>query len=185
MACPARALSRFGSGLGGSCRQFLGCSRSLPLVRNASRFTPPHNHIADEAGKTSRPESWNLPSPVEIESSEYSTPPLPPYIPRENEPLDVKISRLYYQSRKRGMLENGLLLSTFADEYLEKLTPEQLSVYDLLINLPSNDWDIYYWISGVKPVPEEFQTDVMAMLQDFVQNRGKHSRIRQPDLKER
>ena len=36
--------------------------------------------------------------------------PLPQYEPRKNEDVEVKRARLLYQSRKRGMLENGLLL---------------------------------------------------------------------------
>lgn len=35
-----------------------------------------------------------------------------------------------YQSRKRGMLENDLLLSTFAAKYLEKFTNRQIEQYD-------------------------------------------------------
>lgn len=46
------------------------------------------------------------------------------------------------------MLENGLLLSTFAHRYLQTMNEEQLSMYDRLINLPSNDWEIYYWATG-------------------------------------
>lgn len=38
--------------------------------------------------------------------------------------------------------------STFADEFLQQLTSEQLRKYDALINLPDNDWDIYYWATG-------------------------------------
>lgn len=37
-------------------------------------------------------------------------PPIPDYQERQNETLDVQKARLLYQSRKRGMLENGLLL---------------------------------------------------------------------------
>ena len=36
--------------------------------------------------------------------------PLPQYEPRKNEDVEVKRARLLYQSRKRGTLENGLLL---------------------------------------------------------------------------
>ena len=39
--------------------------------------------------------------------------------------------------------------SAFADRFLASLSDKQLDAYDHLINLPSNDWDIYYWISGV------------------------------------
>ena len=47
------------------------------------------------------------------------------------------------QSRKRGTLESDLLLSTFADTNLARMTPKQLEQYDLFLD--ENDWDIYYW----------------------------------------
>ena len=53
------------------------------------------------------------------------------------------------------MLENGLLLSSFAHEYLGKMSAEHLSLYDRLINLPSNDWEIFYWAIGNWVIPSE------------------------------
>lgn len=47
------------------------------------------------------------------------------------------------QSRKRGTLESDLLLSTFADTNLPRMTTAQLAQYDLFLD--ENDWDIYYW----------------------------------------
>ena len=41
---------------------------------------------------------------------ESQEPWIPEYIEKFEEDLEVKRSRLMYQSRKRGMLENGLLL---------------------------------------------------------------------------
>ena len=66
--------------------------------------------------------------------------------------------------------------------YLKDFTPEQLSLYDRLINLPSNDWEIFYWATQVKPVPEEFDTEVMRMLIEHTKNKDKESRITQPSL---
>ncbi len=88
-----------------------------------------------------------------------------------------------YQSRKRGILENGLLLASFADKHLGDFSEEELALYDRLINLPSNDWDIYYWATGVKPAPEEFQNVVMDKLIKHARNEDRESRITQPDLK--
>ena len=59
-----------------------------------------------------------------------SEPPIPPYIENFNESLEDKRARLLYQSRKRGMLENGLLLGSFASKHLDGFNPEQLSLYD-------------------------------------------------------
>ena len=90
--------------------------------------------------------------------------------------------RLLYQSRKRGMLENGLLLSTFASRYLNGMSEAQTTMYDRLINLPSNDWDIFYWATCVKDTPVEFDNEIMNMLKEHVQNKDRESRFKQPDL---
>ncbi|XP_020280712.1 succinate dehydrogenase assembly factor 2, mitochondrial-like [Pseudomyrmex gracilis] len=109
-------------------------------------------------------------------------PSIPRYVERDGEDADLKRARLVYQSRKRGMLENGLLLSTFAKKYLDTFDDTQLRLYDRLINLPSNDWDIFYWASGVKPTPSEFDNEVMDMLKKHVRNEDRQARIIQPDL---
>lgn len=79
------------------------------------------------------------------------------------------------------MLENDLLLSTFASKYLKTMSAEHVQQYDTLINKPSNDWDIYYWATKKKPTPPEYETEVMTLLRDHVQNAQKESR-RMPDL---
>lgn len=59
------------------------------------------------------------------------------------------------QSRKRGILESDLLLSTFADANLPTMTPKQLQQYDLFLD--ENDWDIYYWATQ-EPSPTSHET---------------------------
>ncbi|XP_066137436.1 succinate dehydrogenase assembly factor 2-A, mitochondrial-like [Euwallacea fornicatus] len=121
-------------------------------------------------------------------SSDVIHPPEEPVITiprpksRENEPLQQRKARLIYQSRKRGMLENDLLLSTFVAKHLNQFTADQINTYDKLINGPSNDWDIYYWASEVKEIPSEYNSDVMDLLKLHCKNLNKESRIRQPDL---
>ncbi|PSN41717.1 Succinate dehydrogenase assembly factor 2 [Blattella germanica] len=90
-------------------------------------------------------------------------PTIPPYREKTDEPMKLKKAR-------------------FASKYLESMSPEQVKLYDRLINLPSNDWDIYYWATGVKPTPAEFDNEIMKLLKDHVQNKNRESRIRQPDL---
>jgi succinate dehydrogenase flavin-adding protein (antitoxin of CptAB toxin-antitoxin module) len=60
------------------------------------------------------------------------------------------------QSRKRGILESDLLLSTFAAENLPGMTEAQLSQYDRFLD--ENDWDIYYWATQEPPPAETPQT---------------------------
>ncbi|XP_027624546.1 succinate dehydrogenase assembly factor 2, mitochondrial [Tupaia chinensis] len=108
--------------------------------------------------------------------------PLPPWQERTDESIETKRARLLYESRKRGMLENCILLSLFAKEYLHRMTEKQLNLYDRLINEPSNDWDIYYWATEAKPAPEILENEVMALLRDFAKNKNKEQRLRAPDL---
>ena len=114
---------------------------------------------------------------------DLDNPPIPTYTPRKNESYAVKKSRLLYQSRKRGMLENGLLLSTFADIYLDQLTESQLDQYDNLINKPSNDWEIYNWIIGKQETPAEYDNEIMTMLKEHAKNKDRVMRNQQPPLK--
>ncbi|XP_071951176.1 succinate dehydrogenase assembly factor 2, mitochondrial-like [Antedon mediterranea] len=112
-----------------------------------------------------------------------SEPQIPEWKKPENEDEKLTRARLLYQSRKRGMLENGLLLSSFADQYLSSMTSKQLHQYDTLINKPSNDWDIYYWVTGNLETPADFECEVMDLLKEHAKNTNKESRITQPKLK--
>lgn len=80
------------------------------------------------------------------------------------------------------MLENGLLLSTFANKYLKTFDAKSLELYDKLINQPSNDWDIYYWMTDNQPTPDEYNNHVMDLLKEHTRNDNMDVRIRQPDL---
>ncbi|XP_030650336.1 succinate dehydrogenase assembly factor 2, mitochondrial [Chanos chanos] len=108
--------------------------------------------------------------------------PLPPWQEKTNEPIDIKRRRLLYESRKRGMLENCILLSLFAKQYLNTMTEVQLQQYDRLINEPSNDWDIYYWATETQPTPDVYKGEVMDMLKEFTKNREHEQRLDAPNL---
>ncbi|XP_068672442.1 succinate dehydrogenase assembly factor 2, mitochondrial-like [Montipora capricornis] len=109
-------------------------------------------------------------------------PPIPEYKSPQNEPIARKRARLLYQSRKRGMLENGLLLSTFADKHLDSLSDSLLEQYDRVINQPSNDWEIYYWMTEKKETPEEYDNQIMDMLKNHAKNKNMEERVTQPEL---
>ncbi|RAL01145.1 40S ribosomal RACK1 domain-containing protein [Aspergillus ibericus CBS 121593] len=68
---------------------------------------------------------------------------------RTGEDVTTMRARLLYQSRKRGILESDLLLSTFANVYLAEMSKEQLQEYDRFLD--ENDWDIYYWATQDPP----------------------------------
>ncbi|KAL4965219.1 WD40 repeat-like protein [Aspergillus stella-maris] len=82
---------------------------------------------------------------------------------RTGEDVSTMRARLLYQSRKRGILESDLLMSTFADVYLKDMNKEQLEEYDKFLD--ENDWDIYYWATQDPPsegdanVPQDTLTE--------------------------
>ena len=59
---------------------------------------------------------------------------------------------------------------SFAKKHLADFNDEQLTLYDRLINLPSNDWDIYNWAIGHKETLEEFVNHVMDLLRQHARN---------------
>lgn len=99
-----------------------------------------------------------------------------------DEPVPQLRARLMYQSRKRGMLENCILLGTFAEKHLASFSPTQLKMYDRLINLPSNDWDIYYWVTGAKEIPTAFDNEVIHILKEYAHTRNKEIEFKQTKL---
>lgn len=82
--------------------------------------------------------------------------------------IDLLRSRLIYQSRKRGILENCIIFTTFSDKYLKTFDSAQLQKYDALINSQHNEWDLYAWAIGSKPAPQEFDNDVMSLIKSHV-----------------
>merc|ERR1711879_12317 len=98
----------------------------------------------------------------------------------EGEEREIKAKRLLWQSRKRGISENDLLLSTWFKENEPNLSSGELDTYSNLINSDVNEWDLFYWISKTKPVPEEYDTSVMHSLQKHCANEKREERFQQP-----
>ncbi|XP_022900482.1 succinate dehydrogenase assembly factor 2-A, mitochondrial-like [Onthophagus taurus] len=148
------------------------------LLRNFIRVKSINNHnkwLFTTVKLTREPDDIvHFPDKPTVAIKEYES-------PRE-ESMDTQRARLLYQSRKRAILENDLLLSNFADQYLKRFNKDQLDSYDNLINRARNDWDIFYWITNKEPTPEEFQSDVLEMIKKFVGSRLGKGTLRQPDL---
>eukprot|EP01135_Chromosphaera_perkinsii_P000594 Nk52_evm1s132 gene=Nk52_evmTU1s132 len=115
----------------------------------------------------------------QIGDNDVQIPPVAP-IKRHNETLQVKKARILYQTRKRGILENDLIISTFFDKYGDGMSEGDVDDLDKLLD--QNDWDVYYWCTEKKPVPEPFRgMRIMPMLIEHTKNRDKKI-LRQPDL---
>ncbi|KAI8349765.1 Flavinator of succinate dehydrogenase-domain-containing protein, partial [Mortierella sp. GBAus27b] len=89
-----------------------------------------------------------------------------------NESLETIRARLTYQSRKRGILETDLILSTFAKDFLNTMTLEECRTFDKIMDEP--DWDIYYWVTGKKDVPEKWRdNEVFLRIVQHAKNEGR------------
>ena len=73
---------------------------------------------------------------------------------------------MWYQSRERGMLENDLLLGSFARDHLDTMEDPLLRQYEVLLVQP--DWDIFSWVTDKKPVPPQFDNELMMMLRKHI-----------------
>ncbi|KAJ1551593.1 succinate dehydrogenase assembly factor 2 [Nowakowskiella sp. JEL0078] len=151
----------------------------LRLLRS-THLTNPHTLLTTRTIRFSACFSTNPDNITPIDfDPEYEKPPTRrQYTP--NETLDAKRARLVYQSRKRGILETDLLLSTFASKYLSSMSGTQMDEFDKLMD--ENDWSIYYWATGAKSVPTEFQDNsVLKILIEHSKNTDKKI-LRMPDL---
>ncbi len=70
------------------------------------------------------------------------------------ETRDIMIKRLRMRSMRRGIKEMDLILQAFADVHLAGFGDDDLMLYDQLLS--ENDHDLYGWIGGHIPTPEQY-----------------------------
>jgi succinate dehydrogenase assembly factor 2 len=96
--------------------------------------------------------------------------------------------KLMYQSKERGTLETCLLIGSFAEDHLTRLTEDQLKAYDKLLQQMGNlhslrltfeDTDLFDWITDKKKVPPEYDNQMMKMLKDHVKNRTRYYQLQE------
>lgn len=79
--------------------------------------------------------------------------------------VDTRRKRLRFRSWHRGTREMDLLLGRFADSCLAGFDRDQLDRYEALLG--ESDPDLYGWITGRDPVPDDHDHDVMNLMQNF------------------
>ena len=82
------------------------------------------------------------------------------------ESRQTRLKRLRLRSWRRGIRETDLILGGFADTGLAALDDAALDAYEALME--ENDWDIYYWVTGARVVPEAH----LAMIDTLRRNAG-------------
>jgi len=82
-----------------------------------------------------------------------------------DDPHQARLRKLSFRASRRGFKEADIILGHFADDYLSRMTPEQLDIFEELLEVP--DHDLYGWIIERDPVPEEHKTEIMNMLNHY------------------
>jgi len=77
---------------------------------------------------------------------------------RSSAELDYRRRKILFRSWHRGMREVDLVLGTFADAEIARLSEEELAAYEALMAEP--DGDILKWVTGEAPVPHHHDTPV-------------------------
>lgn len=90
---------------------------------------------------------------------------------RSSEGLSERQRRLLFRSWHRGIRETDLLLGRFADAHIADLSDRELDEYEKLLDVP--DHDIYGWVSGELPIPEENRSALLDWILRFHNGGGR------------
>ena len=85
------------------------------------------------------------------------------YLSNVSNILDRK--QLLYRSKQRGWLEVDIILGSWANDNIMKLSNIQLSEYKKILNLETTD--IYNIILDIKPKPDDLDSEVVSMIQKY------------------
>lgn len=81
----------------------------------------------------------------------------------DSEPMsEVRRKSLLYRSRQRGWLELDLILGTWAENNLDKLTPVELIEYETVVK--QENPDLMNWLCEGRELPAELNTSIMHKL---------------------
>lgn len=84
----------------------------------------------------------------------------------DSKELEVRRKKLLFRGGHRGTKENDILIGRFMEAHLVTLSEEQLERFEILMNdVP--DADFFKWATGKEQAPEEYDTDVLHMIQEL------------------
>ena len=76
--------------------------------------------------------------------------------------LEARRKKLVYVANHRGMKEIDVIVGGFATAHAAGLTAEQVERFEALIDVADND--LLNWLTGGRPTPKAYDTDVLAMI---------------------
>jgi antitoxin CptB len=79
--------------------------------------------------------------------------------------LDERRRRLLYRVWHRGTREMDLIMGRFADATLSELTEAEIAELERLSEVP--DPELYAWLTGGRPVPDDYDLTLFRRLREF------------------
>src|SRR5579872_2754796 len=79
--------------------------------------------------------------------------------------LDIRRRRLLYRLWHRGTREMDLIMGQFADATIGELSDAEIAELEELAAVP--DPELYAWVTGSRPVPENYDVAVFRRLRNF------------------
>ncbi|HSV23514.1 MAG TPA: succinate dehydrogenase assembly factor 2 [Xanthobacteraceae bacterium] len=84
---------------------------------------------------------------------------------RSSAGLDERRRRLLYRLWHRGTREMDLIMGRFADAAVGELMEAEIAELERLADVP--DPELYAWLTGGRPVPDDYNLTVFRRLRDF------------------
>jgi len=79
--------------------------------------------------------------------------------------LDARRKRILFRAWHRGTREMDLLLGQFADSAIGSMSDAELDSFEILMEVP--DRDIFTWITGKEPTPDNYDTPIFQRVVAF------------------
>lgn len=79
--------------------------------------------------------------------------------------LDPRRAKALFRSWHRGTREMDLILGQFADAEIDKLNDDEMTQYEVLLDVA--DWDLFKWIIGEADVPPQYDSAAFRRIVTF------------------
>ncbi|MEM6649822.1 MAG: succinate dehydrogenase assembly factor 2 [Pseudomonadota bacterium] len=81
------------------------------------------------------------------------------------ENLSPARKRLLYRAMHRGFKEADIIVGRFAEQHLGAMSDAEEAEFERLLEVP--DQDLYAWIIGRQPAPDNYQGPILEKMQAF------------------
>lgn len=79
--------------------------------------------------------------------------------------MDVRRRKLTFRCWHRGTREMDLLLGRYVDRHIAGLSDADIEALEHLLEAP--DPELFAWITGGKPVPENYDLPILKAIRDY------------------